>query len=60
MSKKNSIFATQNLLIVMKTMSYNQVELVSTPSAPVVELVKKLRRRKEQGLALLRKEMEQA
>lgn len=60
MSKKNSIFAAQNLLIVMKTMSYNQVELVSTPSAPVVELVKKLRRRKEQGLALLRKEMEQA
>ncbi len=60
MSKKNSIFAAQNLLIVMKTMSYNQVELFSTPSAPVVELVKKLRRRKEQGLALLRKEIEQA
>ena len=60
MSKKNSIFATQNLLILMKTMSYNQVELISTPSAPVVKLVKKLRRRKEQGLALLRKEMEQA
>jgi hypothetical protein len=60
MSKKNSIFAAQNLLIVMKTMSYNQVKLFSTPPAPVVELVKKLRRRKEQGLALLRKEMEQA
>ena len=41
-------------------MSHNQVELFSTPSAPVVELVKKLRQRKEQGLALLRKEMEQA
>ena len=50
----------KNLLIIMNTMSHNQVELFSTPSAPVVELVKKLRRRKEQGLALLRKEMEQA
>ena len=60
MSKKNSIFAAQNLLIVMKTMSYNHVELFSTPSAPVVELVKKLRQRKEQGLAMLRKEIELA
>ena len=25
----------------MKTKSYNQIELFSTPSAPVVELVKK-------------------
>ena len=41
-------------------MSYNQVELYSTPSAPVVELVKKLRQRKEQGLAMLRKEIELA
>ena len=58
--KKTVLLQRKNLLIVMNTMSHNQVELFSTPSAPVVELVKKLRQRKEQGLAMLRKEIELA
>ena len=42
----------------MNTTSYTQVEVFSSPSVRVVELVKKLRERKEQGLARMRKELE--
>lgn len=41
----------------MKTTRYTQVEIISSPSARVVDVVKKLRQRKEQGLAQLRKEV---
>ena len=51
-----NIFKQKKLL--MKTTSYTQVEYLANPSAHVVEVVKKLREREEQGLARLRKEME--
>lgn len=41
----------------MKTTRYTQVEYFANPSARVVELVKKLRERKEQGLARMREEL---
>lgn len=41
----------------MKTTSYTQVEYISNPSPRVIELVKKLRERKEQGLARMREEL---
>ena len=43
--------------LIMKTTSYTQVEYFANPSARVVELVKKLRERKEQGLARMREEL---
>ena len=41
----------------MNTTSFTQVEYFSNPSTRVVELVKRLRERKEQGLARMRKEL---
>lgn len=41
----------------MDTTSYTHVEYFSSPSARVVELVKKLRERKEQGLAKMHEEL---
>ena len=57
-SKRCCTFAADfKKTLIMKTTSYTQVEYFSNPPAHVVELVKKLRERKEQGLARLRKEM---
>jgi hypothetical protein len=44
----------------MKTTGNTKVERLTSPSARVVELVKKLRVRKEEGLAQMRNDLEMA